>query len=261
VDDVCFDNITGSTALSIIQHYLADQDQVVPRVVFFVNVHSVHIAHRHHGLRYALHRADLVLPDGSGLELAGKVYKRPISENLNGTDFIPRVLRELAASGRSAYFLGAQRRVLDACLRRVPELFPGLKVAGSRHGHFSDAEEPEVIAAINAVTPDVLLVAMGTPSQEEWIVRNLPNLNTRVCFGVGGLFDFLSGEKRRAPGWIRSLGLEWIFRFAHAPSAKWDRVLLEIPLFVLRTLMRRISVTSLSIRSHTFATPSAENEE
>lgn len=261
MDDVCFDNIAGSTALSIIQRYLDDPEPRSPRIVFFVNVHSIHIARRDQGLRSALHRADLVLPDGAGLALAGKVYKRPVSENLNGTDFVPRVLRHLASSGRSVYLLGAERPVLDACLRRIPALFPGLTVAGARHGHFSEAEEPAIIASINEAAPDVVLVALGTPAQENWIVRHQSHLRARVCFGVGGLFDFLSGEKRRAPDWIRRLGLEWAFRFVHAPGAKWDRVFLEIPLFLLRTIMRRITVTSLPIQSHRLGEPVAETED
>lgn len=261
VDDVCFDNIAGATALEIIQRYLDDPEPRSPRIVFFVNVHSIHIARRNAGLHAALHRADLVLPDGAGLALAGKVYNRPVSENLNGTDFVPRVLQRLAASGQSVYLLGATRPVLDACLRRIPALFPGLRVAGARHGHFAEAEEPDIIASINAAAPDVLLVAMGTPAQENWIVRHQSRLRTRVCFGVGGLFDFLSGEKRRAPGWMRRAGLEWAFRFLHAPNAKWDRVLLEIPLFLTRTLLRRITVTSLPIPSHRVGAPVSETED
>ncbi len=250
VDDVCFDNITGSTALSIICHYAGDPFPRFPRIVFFVNVHSVHVARRNGELRHALHRADLVLPDGSGLALAGRVFNRPVSENLNGTDFMPVVLAEFAASGRSVYLLGARPQVLDGCLRRLASLFPDLRIAGSRHGHFTRAEEEQIVRDINAAAPDALLVAMGTPAQESWIVKHLPHLNTRICFGVGGLFDFLSGVKPRAPRWIRRLGLEWVYRFVHEPMAKWERVLVEIPLFVTRTVLRRISVTSLPVRSH-----------
>jgi N-acetylglucosaminyldiphosphoundecaprenol N-acetyl-beta-D-mannosaminyltransferase len=64
-----------------------------------------------------------------------------------------------------------------------------------------------------------------------------------VCFGVGGLFDFLSGMTPRAPRWMRRVGLEWVYRFVHDPASKWDRVLLEIPLFVLRTVAGRVPVS------------------
>ena len=68
------------------------------------------------------------------------------------------------------------------------------------------------------------------------------SLGVRVCMGVGGLFDFLSGLTPRAPRWMRRTGMEWLYRFAHNPAAKWDRVLVEIPLFVIRTLAGRVTV-------------------
>jgi len=250
VDGICFDNISGMTALAIVRHYLTEEASPHPRTVFFVNVHSVHVARRDAGLRDALHKADLVLPDGSGLALAGKVTNRPVWENLNGTDFIPRVLGELTGSGQSVYLLGARPPVLEKCTQNLAVRFPGLVIAGSRHGHFSESEGAEIIRGINDAAPDVLLVGMGTPTQETWIVRHRQELRTKICFGVGGLFDFLSGETPRAPRWVRNLGMEWAYRFAHEPRSKWDRVLLEIPFFVARTFVGRVSVTSHPVRSH-----------
>ena len=250
VDGICFDNIPGTTALAIVRHYLDEGASPHPRTVFFVNVHSVHLARRDADLREALHKADLVLPDGSGLALAGKVTNRPVWENLNGTDFIPRVLGELAGSGRSVYLLGAHPPVLEKCVQNLAIRFPGLVIAGFRHGHFSESEAGEVIRAINDASPDVLLVGMGTPTQETWIASHRSELRAKTCFGVGGLFDFLSGEKPRAPRWVRDFGLEWAYRFAREPKSKWDRALLEIPLFVARTFIGRVSVTSHPVRSH-----------
>jgi N-acetylglucosaminyldiphosphoundecaprenol N-acetyl-beta-D-mannosaminyltransferase len=250
VDDVCFDNIDSETGLTIIRQYLAETTKTGARLVCFANVHSIHIARHDHELRYALHRADLVLPDGSGLALAGSAYGLPVRENLNGTDFIPRLLADMARNGRSVFLLGAQLPVVTSCCRVLPLRYPGLVVAGSHHGHFSEEEDESIVNAINAAQPDVLLIGLGTPFQEFWMMRFASRLQVKVCLSVGGLFDFLSGEKMRAPRWMRRLGIEWLFRFLHEPGRKWDRVLVEIPIFLLRTITRQIAVTKGQPRIH-----------
>ncbi len=243
IDDVRFDNVDRETALGVVRGFLEEQERTVPRVVNFVNVHSIHLARADRRLSEALQGSDLVLPDGSGLAFAGRMTGKPIRENLNGTDFIPLVLREAERSGRSVYLLGARREIIDACRARLGGSYPALRIVGSRQGHFTEEEEKGIIAEIRDVRPDILLVGMGTPAQELWISRHARNLGVQVCFGVGGLFDFLSGMTPRAPRWVRRVGLEWVYRFVHDPASKWDRVLVEIPLFVLRTVAGRVPVS------------------
>lgn len=250
VDDVCFDNIDRGLALAIIRRFLEDSEHHGPRLVSFANVHTITVARRDHELRYALHRADLVLPDGSGLALAGRVTGLPVRENLNGTDFIPLVLAMLAEQGRSVFLLGAREHVVAACAQDLPRRFPGLRIAGYRHGHFAGSDDGSVLAAITGARPDVLLVAMGTPVQEVWTTAVAHSLPVRICITVGGLFDFLSGERQRAPRWVRRLGMEWLFRFLHEPARKWDRVLMEIPGFLFRLAIRQMPVTRGTGRSH-----------
>ena len=86
---------------------------------------------------------------------------------------------------------------------------------------------------------DILLVGMGSPIQEQWIAANAPRLHVRASFAVGGFFDFLSGEKRRAPSWMRRVGIEWVFRFTQDPATKWQRVFIEIPVFLIRLIAGR----------------------
>ena len=95
-----------------------------------------------------------------------------------------------------------------------------------------------MIEAINAAPPDVLLVAMGFPRQEEWIARNLQRLNVRVAVAEGGSFSFLSGATPRAPRWMRSAGLEWLFRLLRQPSRL--RRQLALPVFVWLVLRQRL---------------------
>lgn len=209
------------------------------RKVFFTNVHSIHLANRDSDLYRCILNADLVLPDGSGLNIAGKLLKKPVAENLNGTDFTPIICRMAESLGYSVYLLGAKPDVIESCRNNLRNQFPDLHIAGSHHGYFDEHEEEKVIQEINQKKPDILLVAMGSPLQEKWITRNAPRLKTGVCFAVGGLFDFLSGEVDRAPLWMRKTGIEWVHRFAQNPRDKWNRIFVEIPVFLYLIMTKR----------------------
>ncbi len=211
------------------------------RTLFYINVHSYHLAKSDEDFRHCINQADTVLPDGSGISYAGKVFGRPIAENLNGTDFTPALCSKLAEERRSVYLLGGKQEVVGACIDYLEKTYPGLKVLGGRSGYFFQDEHEQILADINKHSPDLLLVAMGSPHQEKWIVRNVSRLDVGVCSAVGGLFDFWSGKYRRAPAWMRKSGIEWIHRFMQNPVKKWKRVIVEIPAFLTR-------VTFLSIR-------------
>ncbi|MGA9118636.1 MAG: WecB/TagA/CpsF family glycosyltransferase [Bacteroidota bacterium] len=240
IEDVPLDNIDGSTALGFVEMNAARVDGRKPRTVLFINVHSLHLARRDREMMQCLRGANLVLPDGSGLALAGKLLGHPIGENLNGTDFSPRVLQLARDHGWSAFLLGGKAGIAERCGEVLAARIPGLRIVGTRHGHFSPEEETSIIAEINRVKPDILFVAMGSPIQEKWIMEHVHSLAVGMCFGVGGLFDFLAGERRRAPLWIRRAGLEWVYRFLSDPAAKWERVLVEIPAYVARLLRARL---------------------
>lgn len=226
------DNITGETAMKFIHNCVANRRERLAGKVFFTNVHTIHLARKEASFKQIVNGGDIVLADGSGLKLAGRLLNEPILENLNGTDFVPAVLRRGEIHRWSVYLLGGRPDVIQKCRERLREMFPALRIVGSHHGHFSSEDEEVIIREINAAKPDIVLVALGSPLQEQWISRNTDRLHAGVCFGVGGLFDFISGQRKRAPSWLRSLGLEWVYRFLQDPQAKWNRVFVEIPVFV-----------------------------
>jgi N-acetylglucosaminyldiphosphoundecaprenol N-acetyl-beta-D-mannosaminyltransferase len=205
----------------------------------FTNVHSIHLTRKDGELLACINESDLVLPDGSGLKIAGRILGCPIVENLNGTDFTPRVLAEAESNRWSVFLLGARPEVLERCCQRIRESHPLLQIAGAHHGHFPESDEETIVREINQQEPEVVLVALGSPLQEKWIARNAPKLRAGVCLGVGGLFDFLSGQRGRAPFWMRRFGIEWAYRFTQDPVSKWRRVMIEIPLFLAHVLAER----------------------
>lgn len=225
------DNIDSDLALRIVRHYAAERDASRARKIFFTNVHSICSAQQNEILKHCINLGDLILPDGSGVSIGGKMTGNPIVENLNGTDFTPKVLRMAEEEGWSVFFLGAEESVVQQCCNRIRLAYPRLRIAGYRNGYFRIDEEKKVVEQINAAHSDILLVALGTPKQEIWLTRYSHDLNVNIAMAVGGLFDFLSMTKKRAPVWMRRLGIEWLFRFLHEPRAKWKRIIIEIPMY------------------------------
>jgi N-acetylglucosaminyldiphosphoundecaprenol N-acetyl-beta-D-mannosaminyltransferase len=226
------DRIDGATALNSLRTFAMRGGDRSPAHVFFTNVHSIHLARRDQDFMRLINSADLALPDGAGLKIAGKLFGTPIMENLNGTDLTPRFLKIAELEGLTVYLLGGLPEVVEGCYCWLSKEYPKLRIVGFRHGHFLPEEEDAIIEEINAARPHVLLVALGSPRQERWIARNSQHLKAGVCMGVGGLFDFLSGSKSRAPQWMRRMGIEWVYRFIQDPKTKWDRVFIEIPTFL-----------------------------
>ncbi|MDJ0555177.1 MAG: WecB/TagA/CpsF family glycosyltransferase [Microcoleaceae cyanobacterium MO_207.B10] len=193
--------------------------------VYFVNAHTIEIAQHNLSLQEALQRSSLILADGSGILWGSKVIGTPLTFNLNGTDLIPALC---AAGGQkkpgiSVYFLGAQEEVVKLAAENIAMLSPGIKIAGYRNGYFSEEEIEGILADVRQAKPDILLVGMGTPLQEIWIDRHSSKLPGITCFGVGGLFDFISGKVPRAPYWIRKIGFEWLWRLMIEPKRLWKR--------------------------------------
>jgi len=174
----------------------------------------------------------------ASLVIRPSALRRPLPEAMAGVDFTWKMLRALAGSGRSVYLLGGTAKESAAAARAMHERLPALAITGVRDGYFRSTDTEAVIEAINAASPDVLLVAMGFPRQEEWIARNLSRLNVRVAVAEGGSFSFISGATSRAPRWMRRAGLEWLFRLLRQPSRL--RRQLALPVFVWLVLRQRL---------------------
>lgn len=210
-----------------------------PLAVAFCNAHTAEIALRDRKYREALDRF-CVVNDGIGLEIAVRILeRRGFPENLNGTDFIPAMFADLPR-GTRLYLLGAAPGVAEEAGRRFVARFPHLELVGARHGYFRPEDEDEVVRAVAATRPDILLVALGNPAQELFIARNFDALGARAMFGVGALFDFAAERVARAPAWMRKAKLEWAFRVAQEPGRLLRRYTVETVAFLIAVLRLRV---------------------
>ena len=176
------------------------------------------------------HPSMMVLNDGIGITLASYlVERRPFRANMNGTDFVPRLLAESPAPLR-VYLLGATATSVRGAAA-VFDALPNVDVVGAEDGYAFRADEQGAIDAINAAAPDILLVALGCPTQEAWILDNFRRLSVPVMMGVGALFDFMSRTSRRAPPLVRRLRLEWAYRLCREPRRLGHRYTVELLTF------------------------------
>lgn len=208
--------------------------------VAFANAHGLLLAMDDAAYARTLSRF-LVLNDGIGAEIGARVLSGTgFPDNLNGTDFIPALLAA-APAGTRLYLLGAHPHVVEKAATTFTDRYPAVEICGWRDGYFSPDDEAGIAAAINAASPDILLVAMGNPKQEYLIDRLFPHLEVPLALGVGALFDFTAGEVVRAPGTMRRFGLEWIFRFLQEPRRLGKRYTSGVVRYLWKILWLRLT--------------------
>ncbi|MCP3053716.1 WecB/TagA/CpsF family glycosyltransferase [Aurantimonas marianensis] len=204
----------------------------------FLNAHCVNLARRHAAYKRALERF-VVIPDGIGVDIAARMlYGKPFTENLNGTDFLPRLLAALDGRLRVALIGGAPGIAGRAAARLAAEI-PAHDYIVVSHGFFDHEACAGVLDDLAAAEADIVLVAMGVPAQELFIADHLDARHGRLFVGVGALFDFLAGNVARAPLAVRRARMEWVWRLMLEPGRMWRRYILGNPRFLLGILRDR----------------------
>ncbi len=234
-------NIEDTTLIDASANIVHDAKLGVRRKIYFINAHCVNMAAINADYFCVLQNGGGVLfADGSGMRMASKLAGFSLKDNVNGTDLFPLICRDAANSGIRLAFLGARPGIAQRCADKMKSLFPNLDIVWTHDGYFNANNEMEMIKAINESDAQILFVAMGVPMQELWIARNADKICAPVLLGVGALFDFYSGEMRRAPYQMRKLGIEWLFRFILEPRRMFLRYAIGNPVFIIRVLWRRL---------------------
>lgn len=237
-------SLDRATATRLLRGFVAERRFTK---VGFLNAHNANVACSDPEFAAALHDF-LVLPDGIGVDLAAKLlYGETFPANLNGTDFIPALL---AAEPRplTIALLGAKRANAEKAAAKFAGMAPHHKFVVVHDGYFGPQEEPVILERIQALQPDILLVAMGVPRQEFWIARNITPRHCTMPMAVGALLDFLSGAVPRAPVWVRRMRMEWVFRLINEPSRLWRRYVLGNPVFLARVLGQKLGLRAGAAR-------------
>jgi len=182
-----------------------------------------------------LNNSNLNVPDGAGVVLASKIYGNKLSERVAGFDLMQHILKLASEKNYSIYLLGSKPGIVDRTSKIILGKYPKLKICGTHHGYIDKEMQEEVINNINQLKPDILFVGMGVPLQEKFVKNTLSKLEVKIAMTVGGSFDVLAGEVKRAPIWMQRLNLEWLYRLIQEPS-RLSRMM-ALPKFVFLVLL------------------------
>ena len=175
--------------------------------------------------------AELILADGMPLMWISRIYKMPIKEKISGSDLFPLICKMASKKGYSMYFLGAGNGVAERAAINLVNKYPGLQVVGTYSPPYdfenNNVEINKIIEKVKKQKPHILIVGLGTPKQEKFILKYKQHMGVPISLGLGASLDFEAGNIKRAPKWMSDAGLEWFYRLSKEPKRMFKRYLID----------------------------------
>ena len=227
--------------LAYISSIIRDEKKAV---IAYVNVHAMNVAQDLRWFRDFINRSQVAFCDGFGVKWAARFLTGKRIQRFTPPDWFGQLADICARQGFSMFFLGTQQVTVEKAAANLQVTTPDLKIVGTHHGFFdkdsASSENRYVLAMINKLKPDILVVGFGMPAQEKWILENLNELHVHAVIPVGAFFDYLADEVERAPRWMTENGLEWLGRLIIEPNRLWKRYVIGNPLFFWRIFVHHI---------------------
>ncbi len=192
------------------------------------NAEIVHACLKNEALAKAVKSASLIIPDGAGVVLGSEKLGRPLPEKVAGVDLIQNLLPYIEKSGKKLFLLGGKPGVPEIAEKNILKKFPNMIICGTRNGY--DIDDAIVTKQICDSGADVVIVCLGAPKQELWMVKNKKNVGHALMLGLGGAIDIFAGTAKRAPKFFINLRLEWFYRLLMNPS-RYKRMM-DLPRFM-----------------------------
>jgi N-acetylglucosaminyldiphosphoundecaprenol N-acetyl-beta-D-mannosaminyltransferase len=201
-----------------------------PRHIVTLNVDFLHKANASPSFKELLNSADLAVLDGKPLVWVAKYLGFSHCERVTGPDLIAACAELSANQGYRIFLLGGADGVADEAKQLLEERYPGVQICGAYSPPPAEYPMPrevdeEIARRIREARPDILFVAFGCPKQEHWIHDHARSLGVTIAAGIGGSFNFITGQTPRAPAFLQNAGLEWLYRLYVEPRRLWRRYL------------------------------------
>ncbi len=200
--------------------------------ITYCNAHIINLSVNNKSLGKTLNKIDVVHPDGIGIFLASKFLygKNGFNSRFTGSDFYLHLIDYAVKQNWSFYFFGDEEKTLE----KISTNYSELKIAGLCNGFTFN--QNEIIDEINDANPDILIVGLGSPKQEEWVIENKGQVKAKVIIAVGEGIKVFAGTKKRGSKIVRFFGFEWLIRLINEPKRLWKRYLIGNPLFIISIL-------------------------
>ncbi|ARI76230.1 WecB/TagA/CpsF family glycosyltransferase [Halobacillus mangrovi] len=216
------------------EHVMLEEKSFVitvnPEIVMRANEDTAYMNH--------LHKANYITADGIGIIRASQLLKDPLPERVTGYDLMIDLLSISNIKGYKIFLLGAHKDVLKRVETNLQHFYPDIQIVGSHDGYFNWDQSDEIVEQVKQADPDLTFVALGAPKQEQWISENIDQFNKGVFLCVGGSFDVIAGDVKRAPATWRKYNVEWLYRLLKQPK-RWRRML-ALPRFAIRIIKRKL---------------------
>jgi len=210
-----------------------------PQAVIANNPEKVIKALQDADLLRQLENAGLLIPDGIGIVWAARILGLGRMERVPGSELMPAICELAEVKGYRVYLFGANSEVNQKTREVLLQRYPHLQIVGNRDGYVADSDMLSVVQEINSSKAHILFIALGSPKQEIWMKKYLPQLNIQVCQGVGGTFDVIAGHVRRAPRVFRKMHLEWFYRLMTNPRRLLRQT--ALPKFIFQVLSAKMN--------------------
>lgn len=209
------------------------------------NVHTIMEGFWHPEYRQIINSAYLSIPDGKPLEIFGRLKGNQTISRLFGPTVMENFIDWGRKDGLSHFFFGSSENNLAKLKNAIETKYPGTKIAGMVSPPYQPVEKWDndyFISLINDAKPDFIWVGLGAPKQEYWMYNNYKQINKGILFGIGAGFDYLAGNTKHAPGWMKRFALEWLYRLIQEPRRLWKRYLRTIPQFIFFVSLELLGV-------------------
>lgn len=211
-----------------------------PAYVTVNNVHTVTIGLKDIYFRNIINNSFLSLPDGRPLSLVAKIKGAKKNGRIFGPEFFKRTLNWGQKDNLTHFLFGSSEDTLKKLEQNICEKFPLAKISGiisPPFREFTNEENEKFIEEINSADADLIWVSLGAPRQEKWIYENYKKLNKGIMIGIGAGFDYLAGNLKEAPAWMKNLSLEWIYRLKQEPKRLWKRYFFSNSIFIFHIFL------------------------
>jgi len=246
IADVPVHNLTMQETLDVIEEFVAEGQ---PVYLGSINADMIVRCNRDGAFAQYYKKCHLCLTDGVPVLWASKFLGTPIKEKVAGSDLVPRLCELAQAKGYKLYFLGGRPGAAAAAKAKLLNNFPHLKIVGTYAPPFGFEKDPQELKTIEAkirqAKPDILLVGLGAPKQEQWIRQHYQHLGVPIMMGVGVTFEFIAEIVKRAPEWMQKIGLEWSWRLMMEPRRLWKRYLIDDMQFFSLVLKQKFNQSAI----------------
>ena len=240
-------SILGSN-ISIVNSYKKVYEQLLnfletsnkPGYVTVNNVHTVVTAVQDKKYRQIINDSYISLPDGKPLSVLAKLKGEKNISRIFGPTFFEKTMEWGQKDGITHFLFGSTKEVHLNMMDKIMSIYPEAKIVGSiipSFKKFTSLENEEFTSKMNNSKAQVIWIALGAPKQEKWMYENYKKLNRGIMIGIGAGFNYLSGDLKHAPAWMKKSSLEWLYRLFQEPGRLWKRYLLTNTLFIYYVIL------------------------